>query len=44
MMRRGFHPLALHYENVLYSGRLRLFWAPPGAPLEIVPPEYLFSR
>lgn len=43
-LRRGFHRLAQHYENLFNSGRLRFFWAPPGAPLEVVPSEYLFSR
>ncbi len=41
---RGFYRLAIHYENLVHSGRLRFFWAPPGAPLEIVPTEYLFSQ
>lgn len=43
-LHRGLHRLAIHYENIAFSGRLRFFWAPPGAPLEIVPPENLFSQ
>ncbi len=44
ILSRGFYPIALHYENSLNSGILRLFWSPPDVAEEIVPPEYLFSR
>ncbi len=43
-MSRGFHPIAVQYENILFTGRLAFFWAPPDLPMEIIPPEYLFSR
>lgn len=43
-LSKGFLPITLHYENVIFSGKLRLFWAPPGEPGEIIPPEFLFSR
>ena len=43
-LSKGFLPITVQYENVIFSGTLRLFWAPPGKPGEIIPPEFLFSR
>jgi hypothetical protein len=31
-MSRGFHPIAVECENILLTGRLTFFWAPPDLP------------
>jgi hypothetical protein len=43
-LSKGFHSLAVHYENRHANGELRFLWAPPDEPMEIVPPEFLSSR
>ena len=40
-LARGYHAIRVYYENVLFSGMIRLLWGPPGLPPEIVPTEFL---
>lgn len=43
-LTKGFHSVEIHYQRRARAGMLRFLWGPPDEPMEIVPPEFLFSR
>jgi len=37
----GTYPIEIRYFNDLYGGMIRVLWAPPGQPEQIIPPDVL---